>query len=65
MSGDEAFDRILEHGGPYWADPGRSQPDRVNHRDGARGVYFSDPNTGVGWEIITRPYASGPVTDRG
>ena len=62
---DEAFARILEHGGPYWADPGRSQPDRINHHDGGRGVYFNDPNTGVGWEIITRPYASGPVTDPG
>jgi len=58
---DEVFARILEQGVPHWADPGRSQPGEINHHDGGRGVYFSDPNTSVGWEIITRPYASGPV----
>ncbi len=57
---DEIFARILDRDLPYWADPRRSQPGRINHHDGGRGVYFSDPYTNVGWEIITRPYGSGP-----
>jgi catechol 2,3-dioxygenase-like lactoylglutathione lyase family enzyme len=57
---DEIFGRIMEKELPYWADPRRTQPGRINHHDGGRGVYFSDPHTDVGWEIITRPYGSGP-----
>ncbi|MGI9601117.1 MAG: VOC family protein [Acidimicrobiales bacterium] len=58
---DEIFARISERAIPHWADPGRSKPDQINHHDGGRGVYFSDPDTNVGWEIITRPYGSGPL----
>ena len=57
---DEIFGRIMDKELPYWADPRRSQPGSINHHDGGRGVYFSDPHTNVGWEIITRPYGSGP-----
>lgn len=57
---DEIFGRIKAKELPYWADPRRSQPGRINHHDGGRGVYFGDPHTNVGWEIITRPYGSGP-----
>ena len=57
---DEIFDRIIDRDLPYWADPRRSQPGQINHHDGGRGVYFSDPYTNVGWEVITRPYGSGP-----
>jgi hypothetical protein len=57
---DEIFGRIVDNELPYWADPRRSQPGRINHHDGGRGVYFADPHTNVGWEIITRPYGSGP-----
>lgn len=57
---DEIFDRITERATPYWADPRRNEPDKINHHDGGRGVYFADPHTNVGWEIITRPYGSGP-----
>lgn len=57
---DEIFGRIVDKELPYWADPRRTQPGRINHHDGGRGVYFSDPHTNVGWEIITRPYGSGP-----
>jgi hypothetical protein len=57
---DEIFGRIMDKELPYWADPRRTQPGRINHHDGGRGVYFSDPYTNVGWEIITRPYGSGP-----
>ena len=42
----------------YWADPGKSEPGRVNHHDGGKGVYFEDPD-GHFLEIITRPYGSG------
>jgi len=55
---DEIFGRITERGLPHWADPGRSKPDRINHNDGGRGVYFADPD-GHLMEIITRPYGSG------
>ena len=55
---DEIFRRILERGLPYWADPMRSEPGEINHRDGGRGVYFPDPD-GHLLEIITRPYGSG------
>jgi catechol 2,3-dioxygenase-like lactoylglutathione lyase family enzyme len=61
---DEIFGRIIEREIPHWADPGRSQPNVINHHDGGRGVYFSDPHTNVGWEIITRPYGSGPVAEQ-
>jgi catechol 2,3-dioxygenase-like lactoylglutathione lyase family enzyme len=55
---DEIFGRILERGLDHWADPGRSQPGRINRNDGGRGVYFPDPS-GHLLEIITRPYGSG------
>jgi catechol 2,3-dioxygenase-like lactoylglutathione lyase family enzyme len=55
---DEIFGRIREQGLVYWADPGRTQPGVINHRDGGRGVYFEDPN-GHLLEILTRPYGSG------
>ncbi len=55
---DEIFGRIQERGLEYWADPGLSQPGRINRNDGGRGVYFQDPD-GHLLEIITRPYGSG------
>jgi catechol 2,3-dioxygenase-like lactoylglutathione lyase family enzyme len=55
---DEIFGRICERGLDYWADPGRTQPGRINRHDGGRGVYFADPSGHV-LEIITRPYGSG------
>lgn len=59
---DETFGRILERGVEHWADPQRSQLDQINHKDGGRGVYFADPS-GHLWEILTRPYKSGPLLD--
>ncbi len=50
-----SFARIKDQGLPYWADPGRTQRDVVNTRDGGRGLYFEDPD-GHLMEIITRPY---------
>ena len=62
LVGDEEFDaalgRIQDRGLPYWADPGRTRPGVINHRDGGSGVYFQDPD-GHLLEIITRPYGSG------
>lgn len=55
---DEIFGRIGEQGLEHWADPGQSQPGRINRNDGGRGVYFEDPD-GHLLEIITRPYGSG------
>jgi catechol 2,3-dioxygenase-like lactoylglutathione lyase family enzyme len=55
---DGIFARILAEGIPYWADPGRSRPQQINHNDGGRGVYFADPD-GHFLEAITRPYGSG------
>jgi catechol 2,3-dioxygenase-like lactoylglutathione lyase family enzyme len=54
---DQIFDRIKSRGLEYWADPFRREPGRINHNDGGRGVYWSDPN-GHALEIITRPYGS-------
>lgn len=55
---DEIFARIRERGLEHWADPGRTQPGKINRNDGGRGVYFMDPD-GHLLEIITRPYGSG------
>jgi catechol 2,3-dioxygenase-like lactoylglutathione lyase family enzyme len=55
---DAIFGRIQERKLPYWADPGRRQSNRINTRDGGRGVYFEDPS-GHLLEILTRPYGSG------
>ncbi|MCI0573664.1 MAG: VOC family protein [Myxococcaceae bacterium] len=55
---DEIFGRIRERRLPYWADPLHQQPGHINHNDGGRGVYWSDPD-GHNLEIITRPYGSG------
>ena len=55
---DEIFGRITERGIDYWADPMQQQAGEINHHDGGRGVYFSDPD-GHLLEAITRPYGSG------
>lgn len=54
---DEIFNRITQRQLMYWADPGRTKPQQINHNDGGRGCYFLDPN-GHFLEIITRPYGS-------
>jgi catechol 2,3-dioxygenase-like lactoylglutathione lyase family enzyme len=55
---DRIFGRIVGRGMDHWADPGRTLPKQINHRDDGRGVYFPDPD-GHFLEIITRPYGSG------
>jgi catechol 2,3-dioxygenase-like lactoylglutathione lyase family enzyme len=55
---DEIFGRIRARELSYWADPFHQQPGQINHNDGGRGLYWSDPD-GHSLEIITRPYGSG------
>jgi catechol 2,3-dioxygenase-like lactoylglutathione lyase family enzyme len=55
---DAIFGRIEARRLDYWADPSQSRRGEINHNDGGRGVYFSDPD-GHLLEIITRPYGSG------
>jgi catechol 2,3-dioxygenase-like lactoylglutathione lyase family enzyme len=55
---DRIFGRIRERNVAYWADPRQQEPNRINTRDGGRGLYFEDPN-GHLLEILTRPYGSG------
>jgi catechol 2,3-dioxygenase-like lactoylglutathione lyase family enzyme len=56
---EEEFDqiqaRIVARGLTYWADPSHQREGRVNHGDGGRGLYWSDPD-GHSLEIITVPY---------
>ncbi|MBD0323703.1 MAG: VOC family protein [Aldersonia sp.] len=52
---DAIFGRIESTGRAYWADPFHREPRRINHNDGGRGVYWSDPDR-HSMEIITRPY---------
>ena len=58
---DERFDAVLARicacGLTYWADPGKSQANEINHNDGGRGFYFEDRN-GHLLEVMTRPYGS-------
>ncbi|HEY9092636.1 VOC family protein [Parasphingorhabdus sp.] len=51
---DAVFGRIKAASIDYWADPARSQPGEINHRNGGRGVYFPDPD-GHLLEVLTRP----------
>lgn len=55
---DAVFDRVRASGLSYWADPGRTRPNEINHNDGGRGFYFPDPD-GHLLEVLTRPYGSG------
>ena len=55
---DQIFARIQKRKLAYWADPFQHELNRINTRDGGRGVYFKDPN-GHLLEILTRPYGSG------
>ncbi|WNF00639.1 VOC family protein [Streptomyces luomodiensis] len=56
---DEGFDAMIARleavGVTYYADPGHTDPGRINRLFGGRGAYFDDPG-GHNMEIITRPY---------
>ncbi|GAA2545108.1 MULTISPECIES: VOC family protein [Streptomyces] len=55
----ERFDAMIARleavGVTYYADPGHTEPGRVNDLFGGRGAYFDDPD-GHNMEIMTRPY---------
>ncbi len=55
---DDIYARIEEKGLQIWAGPGHHGPNRINTRDGGRGLYLDDPD-GHALEVITRPYGSG------
>jgi catechol 2,3-dioxygenase-like lactoylglutathione lyase family enzyme len=52
---DAIFARVTKRGLTYWADPGHTQENRINHH--GRGFYFDDPS-GHNLEVLTRPYGS-------
>ncbi len=56
---DAAYRKIRERGLTYWADPRRQGVNEINHNDGGRGIYFTDPN-GHYLELITVPYGGWP-----
>jgi catechol 2,3-dioxygenase-like lactoylglutathione lyase family enzyme len=50
---DAMFDRIKAEGIPYGSGPPNPFDDmKINHRSGARGVYFRDPNGHI-YELLT------------
>jgi catechol 2,3-dioxygenase-like lactoylglutathione lyase family enzyme len=57
---DEIFGRIQARGLDYYADPGGEEKGQVNHNDGGRGLYWSDPD-GHWLEILTVPYGGWPT----
>ena len=52
---DHAFEKIKKRRIPYWADPAKTLPNRINTHFGGRGCYFEEPS-GHLLEMITRPY---------
>ncbi|MDX3752058.1 VOC family protein [Streptomyces sp. AK08-02] len=52
---DVAIARLEAVGVTYYADPGHTDPVRINRLFGGRGAYFDDPD-GHNMEIMTRPY---------
>ncbi|MEU1854096.1 VOC family protein [Streptomyces sp. NPDC019990] len=56
---EEQFDTMIARlealGVTHYADPGHTEPGRVNDLFGGRGAYFDDPD-GHNMEIMTRPY---------
>lgn len=54
---DEILSRIKTQKLTFWANHKKEHPGEVNHNDGGRGCYFSDPN-GHLLEIMTKPYGS-------
>ncbi|MFF2557180.1 VOC family protein [Nocardia sp. NPDC058058] len=58
---DSAFKKIQERGLTYYADPRMQGVNEINHNDGGRGIYFTDPN-GHYMELITVPYGGWPAT---
>ena len=57
---EELFDQVIARleaiGVTHHADPGHTEPGRINRLFGGRGAYFADPD-GLNMEVLTRPYA--------
>ncbi|MFN3352850.1 MAG: VOC family protein [Brevundimonas sp.] len=51
------LDRLRAQDRPFWADPFRRNPGRINTWDDGLGVYFDDPNNHL-LEVLTRSYSS-------
>lgn len=60
---DEIYQRLVDRGQPYWADPGRQRAQEINTNDGGRGLYWLDPDGHV-LEILTVPYGGWPADRR-
>ena len=54
---DAAYVRIRARGIEHWAEPSRRTQGEINHHDGGRGVYWTDPD-GHLLELITAPYGA-------
>ncbi|MDF1685068.1 MAG: VOC family protein [Legionellaceae bacterium] len=52
---DAILARVQAKNITYWAEHTREKPGEINHYDGGRGFYFTDPG-GHFLEVITRPY---------
>jgi catechol 2,3-dioxygenase-like lactoylglutathione lyase family enzyme len=56
---DEDLDAILARvrnaGLSFYVDPGHQHEGELNHWNGGRGFYFSDPNDGHNMELLTHP----------
>ena len=59
---DAIYGRIRERGIEHYPEPHLGKKNEINHNDGGRGVYWTDP-AGHFLEIITVPYGGWP--DRG
>ncbi len=57
---DAAYAKIGQRGIEHYADPHMERPGAINHNDGGRGVYFTDPS-GHAMELITVPYGGWPA----
>ncbi len=55
---DQIYGRILARGIKHYPDPHGGPVNTINHNDGGRGVYWSDPS-GHFLEILTVPYGGG------
>jgi len=55
---DKIYEKIQKRNIRHWADPGKSQPGKINTYFGGRGVYFEDPSGNLLLEIITKPYGN-------
>lgn len=57
---DAIHGRILEWGLEHYPEPHFGKKNTINHNDGGRGVYWTDPS-GHFLEIITVPYGGWPA----